>query len=228
MIEKFKDATVRKTGVIYESMFETVKKRYSRNPQAAGELAISFLEFVLTGEISSDDFSIEEIIDGYRATVEKNKQHYDAKLAGTRDKYARLLEMKRAGMKQVEIARELGVQPPAVSKMFAQIREKFPELLETQEISGNVSKVSEMDANEEIVSKMSEISGKSGNVSKKMESISKVSNSAQLKLETGNVSKVSKVSTDNDYDNDNEYDNESGKSSISPPEASPRKTMFEF
>ena len=53
MIKEFKDNPTRDFGNVYQSMLSQIKKRYEKDPEQAGELAISFIEFVLTGEISS-------------------------------------------------------------------------------------------------------------------------------------------------------------------------------
>ena len=41
MIEMFNDVPMRDSGIIYNSVFEQIKKLYSVDPEKAGELAIS-------------------------------------------------------------------------------------------------------------------------------------------------------------------------------------------
>ena len=65
LIKEFKDNPTRDFGNVYQSMLSQIKKRYEKDPEQAGELAISFIEFVLTGEISSDDDIIEGFVEGY-------------------------------------------------------------------------------------------------------------------------------------------------------------------
>jgi len=202
MIKEFKNNKARKSAVIYETMWETVKKRYTRDPQKAGEIAISFMEYVLTGDISSDDYLIDELLDGYRETVKKNKDRYDAKVASTEEKYLKVANMLKAGMKQVEIARELGVQPPAVSKMVAKIRSEFPWMLESSENSGNEGSFQEsLEINSESFQKVQESLAENGNSNKSFH----------------NIPEISEISTYN-Y-NYNEYDNDNvdvtGKASLS-------------
>lgn len=202
MIKEFKNNKARKSAVIYETMWETVKKRYMRDPQKAGEIAISFMEYVLTGDISSDDYLIDELLDGYRETVKKNKDRYDAKVASTEEKYLKVANMLKSGMKQVEIARELGVQPPAVSKMAAKIRSEFPWMLESSESSGNEGSFQEtLETNSESFQKVQESLAKNGNSNKSFH----------------NIPEISEISTYN-Y-NYNEYDNDNvdvtGKASLS-------------
>lgn len=166
MIKEFKNNPTRDFGNVYQSMLSQIKKRYEKDPEQAGELAISFIEFVLTGEISSDDDIIEGFVEGYRVTTQKNQTKYDAKVAATRDALKPIADMYNKGMTQADIARALGVQPPAISKKMNTIRTQFPELLES---NGKLKKVSE-------------ISGNNGNVSKNegkfpenLESVTKVS-----------------------------------------------------
>lgn len=215
MIKEFKNNPVRKSGIVYGKMFETAKKWYQRDPVKGGEYAISFLEAILTGDISSDDMNIEDALEGYVDRIAKSKNRYDAKIAASEEKYRRIIEMKNSGMTQAAIARELGVQPPAVSKMFTKIRTDFPHLLENQETLG----------------KFPEISGNIGNFQESLETLGNmeiednVSESFQESLEsydgieeTGNVSKFPNFPHQNyDYDYNQNYDyNLSGKTSSIP------------
>ena len=166
MIKEFKNNPVRKSGIVYGKMFETAKKWYQRDPVKGGEYAISFLEAILTGDISSDDLNIEDALEGYVDKIEKSKNLYDAKIAASEEKYRKIVQMKNSGMTQAAIARELGVQPPAVSKMFTKIRAEFPHLLEEQETlvkfpnnSGNIGNFQESKEileTEEILTEVSE------------------------------------------------------------------------
>jgi hypothetical protein len=235
MIKEFKDLPMRPTGQVYQSMLTQIKKRYAKDPEQAGEMAISFIEFILTGEISSDDDIIEGFIEGYRVSTKKAQDRYDAKVDATKDSLRPIAEMLNAGMRQAEIARRLGVQPPAISKKVTQIRTKFPDLLET---SGNVGKFPETLESEESLEIVSEVSE---NVGKVPESLGNVSYDFGKSGKVGNVSKVSNVSSDNDNedDNDNDDDKDSSLASLgegqgfapTPQAASPTKRYpgkFEF
>lgn len=48
MIEKFNDAAARRSGVIYNSLLDMIKKVHMSDPVLAGELAESAIELVLT------------------------------------------------------------------------------------------------------------------------------------------------------------------------------------
>ena len=61
MIEYFNDVEVRGSGVIMSSVFDQIKKMHAMDPEMAGELAISAIELVLTGQFSSDDAMIDAL-----------------------------------------------------------------------------------------------------------------------------------------------------------------------
>ena len=244
MIKEFKDNSIRDTGIINRGMFEQVKMLYQQNPEAGGELAVSLMEYVLTGDHSSDNFMVAFAIANHKEVVAKTQARYEAAKeakheaieAGLRE----IADLYNAGMKQVEIARKLGMQPPNVSKKLAKIRKEFPHLLKDGNVSndgnleiskfpedgkfGNISNVSE-------VSNISSVAGISGN----QESLETFEESLS---EVGNVSKISSFQSFQHINvnvNDNVNDNVAGKSSISagqgcaptPPEAAP-KMKFNF
>ena len=136
MINEFKDSEVRKSGVIYRSTFNQIKKLYDKNPLLAGELAISAIELVLTGDISSDDDNIDMYLEVNREVAQKNFDAYDAKVENDRrnkiikyqyDEIARLYQQKYT---QKAIAQQLKLSQQTVSNRLAAIRKDFPELLQ--------------------------------------------------------------------------------------------------
>lgn len=226
MIKEFKNNPVRDFGNVYQTMLSQIKKRYEKDPAQAGELAISFIEYVLTGDISSDDDIIEGFVEGYKVTTKKNQDKYDAKVAATRDALKPIADMYNRGMTQAAIARELGVQPPAISKKMSTIRTQFPELLD----------------NEGKLKKVSENSGNNGKFPKNEESIEKVSeNSGNIKKEEESLETFPSFQSfhnNNNYNNNNNQNNNNevsispcGESGLRPdtPTASPMKIGgFEF
>lgn len=178
MIKEFKNNPVRDFGNVYQSMLTQIKKRYVKDPVQAGELAISFIEYVLTGDISSDDDIIEGFVEGYKVTTQKNQNKYDAKIAATRDALKPIADMYNQGMSQADIARAMGVQPPAISKKMSTIRTQFPELLindkkvkKVSDISGNNGNVSQNEGNfPETEESLTEVSEIFGNIEKEEES----------------------------------------------------------
>ncbi len=92
MIEQFKELEVRKSGVIYNSTLEQIKKLYPMDPEKAGELAISAIELVLCGEISSDDMIIELMLEPAKQIRENDKIKYDSKVEAS--KHKKIVEQK--------------------------------------------------------------------------------------------------------------------------------------
>ena len=58
MIPYFKDNEVRDTGIIHNAILDQIKLLYDDNPEMAGELAISAIELVLTGDMSTNNNKI--------------------------------------------------------------------------------------------------------------------------------------------------------------------------
>ena len=140
MIKTFKNNNVRNSGVIYNSTFEQIKKLYGRDPQTAGELAISAIELVLTGDMSTDDNMIDILLEPLKTQRNKDKIKYDtaieiqrqAKIASQRLDV--IAEMVNAGEKQSVIAKRLGLTQQTVSNRVRLIRTEFPELLQTKDV----------------------------------------------------------------------------------------------
>lgn len=136
MIKSFKDNEGRDSGVIYNSTFTQIKKLYEKDPVMAGELAISAIELVLTGEISSDDFMIEMLLENIKVVNEKNHNKYEKKVQSQKQKriedlkLAEVAELHKQGLKQVQIAERLGLKQQDISYRLGIIRTDFPELLD--------------------------------------------------------------------------------------------------
>jgi hypothetical protein len=65
---------------------------YEVDPEKAGELAISAIELVLTGEISSDDMMISMLLEPMRKINENNQMKYESKVEGAKAK--KMVDMK--------------------------------------------------------------------------------------------------------------------------------------
>ena len=141
MIPNFKNNQARDSAVIYNSTFEQIKKLYQQNPQQAGELAISAIELALTGEISSDDFMIELLLENIKVVNEKNAAKYNRKVESQKQKKIEeqklelIAELYLRGMKQKDIAVKVGTTPQTISNRIALIRTEFPELLEKNQVN---------------------------------------------------------------------------------------------
>lgn len=140
MISDFKETDVKDTGVIYSGMFEQIKKLYAFNQELAGEFAISCLEYVLTGTVSSDDFTIETLLESYKPIIRKAEKRYKDSCFVNRERkidQMRLNEIAkyvRQGMKQKDIAAELNIPESTVSyRVRLLYKDEYKDLLKTWE-----------------------------------------------------------------------------------------------
>ena len=147
MIECFNDVEVRSSGVIMSSVFDQVKKMYAMDPDMAGELAISAIELVLTGQISSDDAMIDMLLAPAKVINDHNVQRYENRKEGSKNKKIKdmkldeIAEMLKNGMKQKEIAERLHISQQTVSYRMGVIRTQYPELMQdrgTETANSNV------------------------------------------------------------------------------------------
>ena len=105
MIEQFKEMEMRNSGVIYSSTLEQIKKLYEADPERAGELAISAIELVLCGDVSSDDMMVSLLLEPMRKINENNQVRYEAKIEGAKAKKMvdmrldKIAELVNAGLK---------------------------------------------------------------------------------------------------------------------------------
>ena len=107
------------------------------DPEQAGELAISAIELILTGDMSSDDVNIKIMLAPLRKITEVNVTKYETKVENKRQK--KIAEMKldkiadllAAGYKQREIGERLGLSQQTVSYRIDVIKKNYPELLQT-------------------------------------------------------------------------------------------------
>lgn len=135
MIPYFKDNEVRDTAIIYSSVLDQIKMVYEDNPELAGEIAISAIELVLTGDMSTNNTMIKMSLAATKCIADKNKEKYDRVLEAKRAKVIAdgkldvIAEMAAAGINQKQIGEKLGISQQAVSKKLALIRKEYPELL---------------------------------------------------------------------------------------------------
>lgn len=147
MIERFNEIETRSSGVIYDSTFEQIKQMYEVDPEQAGELAISAIEFVLCGDISSDDMMVSLMLEPIRPINESNSIKYDQKVESARQKKITeqkldlIADLSKRGFRQREIAERLGLTQQMVSYRLGVIKSSYPELLgeadRTKEIQKN-------------------------------------------------------------------------------------------
>lgn len=135
MIEQFNDIETRNSGLIYDSTFNQIKQLYAMDPELAGELAISAIELVLTGAISSDDAMINLMLEPMRKINANNHIKYDNKVENSRQKkinelnLMQVAEMMNAGYTQKQMGERLNMTQQNISYRVNVIRTKYPELL---------------------------------------------------------------------------------------------------
>ena len=139
MIANFKDTPMRPTGVIYQSALQQIKMLHEKDPLLAGELAESIIELTLTGDTSTDDFTILLALENLRNVVKNNQEKYDktreAKQQNKIQEYKLdiIAAMLQQGKSQVEIAKELGVNKQTINyRINNMIKPHYPELLQQQ------------------------------------------------------------------------------------------------
>jgi DNA-binding Lrp family transcriptional regulator len=136
MIKAFKENTTRDSGVVYKSTFEQIKKLYQKDKELAGELAIAAIELVLTGEISSDDYMIEIILEDMKEINTKNAAKFEKKVEANRQRKIAdqqldvIAELYVLGLTQKEIAAQIGTTQQTVSNRLTTIKMDYPELLQ--------------------------------------------------------------------------------------------------
>lgn len=130
---------MRPTGVIYQSALQQIKMLHEKDPLLAGELAESIIELTLTGDTSTDDFTILLALENLRNVVKNNQEKYDkTKEAKHQNKVQEykldiIAAMLQQGKSQVEIAKELGVNKQTINyRINNMIKPHYPELLQQQ------------------------------------------------------------------------------------------------
>ena len=139
MIQYFNDTEIRKSGVIYDSVFEQIKRMYLVDPEQAGELAIAAIELTLTGQFSSDDVIIELMLEPAKIVGAGDRIKYEQKVENSRQKKIneqkldQIAALMQQGLKQREVAQKLGLTQQTVSYRWGVIKAQYPELLQTEE-----------------------------------------------------------------------------------------------
>lgn len=135
MIEYFKDTEMRDSGLIYNSTLQQIKQLYAVDPERAGELAISAIELILTGDMSSDDTMIGIMLEPMKKINERNVARYEVKVENTKQKKFREMKLQEIadllneGCRQKQIGDRLGLSQQVVSYRIGLIKNSYPELL---------------------------------------------------------------------------------------------------
>ena len=110
------------------------------DPDKAGELAISAIELLLCGDISSDDPMIRVMLMPAKVIRDRDKKKHDVKVESSKNK--RIAELKLdiiaelhlKGLKQRQIGERLGLSQQTISNRIAIITTEFPYLLQDEEL----------------------------------------------------------------------------------------------
>lgn len=140
MIEQFKDFETRDSGIMYNSTLDQIKMLHAMDPAKAGELAISAIELLMCGDISSDDPMIRVMLMPTKAIRDKDKKKHDIKVENSKNKRISdlkldvIADLTRKGLRQRQIAERLGLTQQTVSNRISIIRTEFPYLLQDEEL----------------------------------------------------------------------------------------------
>lgn len=141
MITKLHNIQGRDTAVLYGSILDQLRAFYNISPEKGGEFAISAIEMLLTGEISSSDEYIRAALLSAKAISARDAQKYEAKRKASREKQMRDLSLQRIAelymqsIPQSQIAAILanegflGMSQQTISYRIGLIKSDFPELL---------------------------------------------------------------------------------------------------
>lgn len=136
MIPYFKDNEIRTSGVIHNAVLDQIKLLYEENAELAGELAISAVELVLTGDMSTNNIMIKTMLAQAKRVAEADKEKYERAVEVKKNKIIidnkldKVAEYALMGLTQAQIGERLGISQQSVSKKMGVIRRDYPELLE--------------------------------------------------------------------------------------------------
>ena len=143
MITQFKDYQedeIRTSALVYRGTLNAIKELYEEDPKLAGELAISAIELVLTGDISSNSKIVRAMLAETKDVSKRHKDKYDNSKEQKRLKRMDDLQLEEIArlylqkMSQAQIGQRLNLSQQAVSKRMAVIRGEFPELLQPEKV----------------------------------------------------------------------------------------------
>lgn len=136
MIKKFNDVPCRDGGSIYRSYFEKVKMIYEQDPMKGGELAVSIMELILTGQMSTDDVMLKMSLTEVACQSEKRANDFDKKMEAVKEKKKQeqkldlIAQLSCQGLTQKQIGDRIGTSQQTVGNRLNLIKNEYPELLE--------------------------------------------------------------------------------------------------
>lgn len=135
MLKQISDDIYRDTAVIKKSTYQSVLDAFEAGEIELGhELAVSILEAIFTGQISSNNLTVKVALNTDRALWGREKADWDKKAEAKREQRAEelqletIVELKRQGMTQKQIGERLGVSQQAIGKRLTIMQTEYPEL----------------------------------------------------------------------------------------------------
>lgn len=138
-MSKLKELDMRDTAIMYSSILKQIRKLYEIDEVKAGQLAISAIELILCGDITSEDLTIDLMLEPIRALSEKNKAKWESVKETRAESKVDKLKLKEIadlylqGIKQDKIAEKVGTSRQTVNNRLKMIKTDYPELLKTDE-----------------------------------------------------------------------------------------------
>lgn len=140
MISKFKESSRRDSAVVYGTVYDQAKSLYEMDAALGGEFAMSVLELVMTGQISSDDKMISIMLKPTEYMSKKNAAAYDEKKEKAREKKKQdqqlemIARLYKEGLSQHMIGQRIGATQQTVGNRLKLIKREYPELLIEEKI----------------------------------------------------------------------------------------------
>lgn len=101
-----------------------------------GELAVSIMELILTGQMSTDDMMLKMSLTEVACQSEKRANDFDKKMEAAKEKKKQdqkldlIAQLSCQGLTQKQIGDRIGTSQQTVGNRLSLIKKEYPELLE--------------------------------------------------------------------------------------------------
>lgn len=109
---------------------------YEQDPMKGGELAVSIMELILTGQMSTDDMMLKMSLTEVACQSEKRANDFDKKMEAVKEKKKQdqkldlIAQLSCQGLTQKQIGDRIGTSQQTVGNRLSLIKKEYPELLE--------------------------------------------------------------------------------------------------
>lgn len=109
---------------------------YEQDPMKGGELAVSIMELILTGQMSTDDMMLKMSLTEVACQSEKRANDFDKKMEAAKEKKKQdqkldlIAQLSCQGLTQKQIGDRIGTSQQTVGNRLSLIKKEYPELLE--------------------------------------------------------------------------------------------------